>query len=127
MLTRTRIWLLAAVGVFAVGGSVLGVGALPLVAGSALAVAVILLTPRRVPVRDRPFAEFDDGKDLTRFGWGHPMATSMMMGAAAFAWLNGTSHADAGGPGGLGGADGLGGGADFGGGFDAGGGGGGSE
>ncbi|MSP22025.1 MAG: hypothetical protein EXR66_03230 [Dehalococcoidia bacterium] len=118
-LTRTRIWLLAGVGVSAVGAALLGVDALPLIAFTTLAAAAILLMPRRVPVRDRPFEGFDDGKDLTRFGWGHPMATSMLWGATAFGWLNGTGSSAGTGSEGFGGIDGLGaadsGGGDFGG------------
>jgi hypothetical protein len=107
-------------------GWFLGLGVLPLALLAAAAVVLILLAPRRVPVRDRPLAGFDDGRDLTRFGWGHPMATSMLWGAALFGWFNGTGRGDhLGGAGdGLGGTDGLSGGFDGGGDF---GGGGGSE
>jgi hypothetical protein len=116
-LTRTRLVLLALLAAATAAAFSFGFDGLPLAVAVLLAGAAILFTPRRVPVRDRPFEGFDDGKDLTKFGWAHPLATSMMWGAAGFAWLNGTSQADA-----AAAADGLGG-ADLGGGFDAGGGG----
>src|SRR5688572_19141949 len=120
LLTRTRIWLIGGVAALATLGWFAGLGVVPLAALTIAALAVILLTPRRVPIRDRAaLGDLDDGRDLTRFGWGHPMASSMLIGAAVFGWFNGTGGHDAAAGDGLGG----GGGADFGGG-DMGGGGG---
>ena len=121
LLTRTRVWLIAGGAALAVFAWFAGLGILPLAALTIVALAVILLTPRRIPVRDRALGEFDDGKDLTRFGWGHPMASSMLIGAAVFGWFNGTGSRDAAGDGlgSGGGFDAGGGGADFGGGGGA--------
>jgi len=125
LLTRTRIWLIGGVAALAALGWVAGLGMLLVAALTVVALAVILLTPRRIPVRDRVLGDFDDGRDLTRFGWGHPMATSMLWGAAVFGWFNGTGGRDASAGDGLGGAGGFDGGAggDFGGGDFGGGGG----
>jgi hypothetical protein len=124
MLTRTRLWLLAGVAGVVLGGWLVGLGLVPLVAFVFVAALLIVLSPRRVPVRDRALGEFDDGRDLTRFGWGHPMATSMLWGAAVFGWFNGTGGRDSAAGDGLGGAGGFDGGpGDFGGGDFGGGGG----
>ena len=126
LLTRTRAWLIAAVAALAVGAWFAGLGVLPLAVLVIVALGAILLTPRRIPIRERALGEFDDGRDLTRFGWSHPMASSMLIGGALFGWINGTGGHGAGGGDGLAGGtgfDGLGGAGDLGGGDFGGGGG----
>ena len=54
LLTRTRMWLIAVVAALAALGWFAGLGILPLAALTVAAVALILFTPRRIPVRDRP-------------------------------------------------------------------------
>lgn len=118
MVTRTRAALLLGVAALAVLGWLLGVGVLPLAAITFGAAALIVLSPRRVPVRYR-LKSGDALAQDARFGWAHPLATSMLVGGFLFGWFNGTGGSDQIGPGG---ADGLGG-TDFGGGDFGGGGG----
>ncbi len=118
-------WLIV-VAAAVLAGWLLGLKPVPLLLLTLGMVVLLQALATRIPIRDRRSEEWDTGRDLTRFGWGHPLATSLLWGGALFGWFNGTGDGGQIGTGsagdGLGGADSLGGGDFLGGDFGGGGG-----